>query len=244
LWTAPETIFSVVFEGPNLSNRRDDTGSDLFHRYWKVRAAANEGGIQSYFDYEGGWALSMLGVEPRAYPRGFRTIPWASEEIGKSSALLDTVSVRSLLNRQWDPSIAARASGIFSRSRLPRRERRLINSGRFVHRILPDFRKIPPVRGTGVLEVVFVTGVLRAGAAPGRILPDLVRVSKVAPFLLIYDHDRLLLAVLAPLPPTLAPRRTRVLEVLRESLSNIETVRIRLDALSEPVDHRYDRLLP
>jgi hypothetical protein len=238
MWASPETLFGVVFE---RSPSRDWDGlrsPQSFRRYWTVAPGVQGDGLLAYFDYEGVWSRWTLGSEPIAYPR---SLPNSAPAVHAASHE-DWAALRALVVRPFDSGLIRAGFMTFSPARLSNHERRLLADGRVSHRVLPDFSDIPPVRGYRPERLVFVTGEIQPGKNPRTLFGNLVQHARVAPFLYVYDDDRVLLSALSPAPVCIANERASVIAVLQEHLQKIEVVREPIDSLFPVIDHRYDRL--
>jgi hypothetical protein len=236
-------VFAVVFERGPSSPARDFVLPEQFRRSWTLEAGSSPGGIVVYFDYEGAWSTWALGVEPIAYPKPFPGRESGPPTRARTARNVDWRSLRRLVTRPFDPDLRGPGSGAFGPGHLSRRERDLIIDGSVAHMVLPDFSELPPIQGHRPDRVVFVTGRLRGGGSPMELFSDLRREARVAPFLYVYDDERVLFAGLSPAPPGLSQGRSSVLGVIERFLERIEVVREPLDTLFPLVDHRYDRLV-
>jgi len=238
LWASPETLFGVVFEGRASSGWEGLRSTDSFRRSWTVAPATGGDGVVSYFDYEGVWSRGTRESEPLAYPRGFPVHGSRGSPVTRG----DWVAVRGLLVRPFEPGPGPSEPRWFSPSRLSRHERRLLREGWLVQRLLPDFNEIPSWGGYRPERVVFITGLVRPGGEPRRLFENLTQEARAAPFLFVYDADRVLLGTMSPAPAGVTDGRHSVVEVLERDLERIEVVREPIASLFPAVDHRYDRL--
>jgi hypothetical protein len=97
--------------------------------------------------------------------------------------------------------------------------------------------------GRGVEQVIFVTGLIRKGQRPQDLVEALFREAEVAPFLVTFGEERLLLGLLAPRPPKAGGHSVPVLKVLEERLTEVEIQRDSISTLVPVIDHRYGGLL-
>ncbi|MFZ3356011.1 MAG: hypothetical protein WA549_04545, partial [Thermoplasmata archaeon] len=221
LWASPETLFGVVFERLSSRGWENIRSADPFRRYWTVAPENRGDGILAYFDYEGAWSRWTLDREPIAYPQAFQNLVLPASPISRT----DWKAVRGLLIRPFNPGPSQSGPMMFSSSRLSRHERRLLAEGWVSHRVLPDFSEIPPLRGYRPDRVVFITALVRSGRSPQDLFVNLARRARVAPFLYVYDKERVLLLALSPAPLRIAQSRVSVVDVLQEHLEKIEVVR-------------------
>lgn len=233
LWAFPETIFSVAFE---RDRRSPAVSSSWLRAAWEVRVENLEQGIPVYFDFEGGWTRRAGLGTPRSYPVGLprsrRTLRAPPRE------------VRELLVRPFNAPSRSPLRYLFSATHLPRRQRRVLVEGEMHRRNLLDLKAVPPLRDGGIERVVFVTGHPLRALAVASLLDALPSQLGVTPFLMAGSEDRVLLGLLAPIPPSLASPRGSVLATLQAHLEKIEILREPIAGLTEVVDHRYDRLAP
>lgn len=240
LSASPGIMFSVEF---GKTGRFGDSGSGseaLFRSSWHVESQVGGDEILAYFDFEGAWARWALGVEPTAYPRAFGGAKGAEVPGTGKGVQRQLNATRDLVARAFEVGSIAETRLMVSARWLPRRLRRLLETGVVVRRLIPDFAEMPSVRGERIEEVVFVTA-RRGDRSPAKLFEDLARESKSTPFLFAYDRERVLFASLAPARPTLRQDRVPIIDVLGKYVEGVEVLREKVGSILTVVDHRYDR---
>lgn len=233
LWAFPDTILSVAFDRLPPS-RATAVPPEWLRAMWEVRVERPAQDLPAYFDFEGGWSRRAGLGTPRSYPVG---LPRSGRNASSPPR-----EVRELLLRPFLRPTLSPLRFLFSATHLPRRQRRALADGDVHRRNLLDLPAVPPLRSGGVERVVFVTGRPRHSPALGPLLDVLHGELGASPFLAAGSTDRVLLGLLAPIPGPLASPRGSVLAALQVHLERIEILREPTAALSEVVDHRYDRL--
>ena len=235
LWAFQETLFAISFGHASGSPREVPRSTELFRQTWTVDSDVNREEILVYFDYEGLWSRWALDSNPITYPRGFPPLKRIH-----SYPKDGLIGARSFLYRPLEFERFGMHSAILSPDRLSRREKRLLEEGTFFQRTLPNLSEIPPVQGSRLRHLVFITGYIRPGQSPRDLYARLDRGARVSPYLYTFDSERVLLAALSPAPPHISRSREPVIDALRESLERIEVVREPIDSLLPVIDHRYD----
>ncbi|MGA8274746.1 MAG: hypothetical protein WB789_05720 [Thermoplasmata archaeon] len=243
LWASSETMFAVEFSRGDVALPLAAGQGQPFRLGWSVSARLAPDGIPVYFDYEGAWARWALGAAPKAYPKG---LGGGSRNGRKRAAVPDArflSAMQELVLRPFEFGSAPPPRLSFSQGRVPRRLRRLIDSGAVSRRILPDLGEIPPVAGERIREIVFVTGLLRPGRSAGALFEETTRESRGVPFLFASDQERVFIAGLAPAPRSVRDGRRGMLETLGKYVEGVEVIRGPIQALVPVIDHRYDRVI-
>ncbi len=252
VWAGPQVVLAVLFqprleEGDRLATRLESLRLNTSCTCLTVPADAPA--VPVYFDYEGLWA-HVVGLDGTlAYPHGLGG-PGIGAGEGEEPAKLSphqAWALTELLNRPFTASEGGRGGHLVGPLGLPFSQRRLLQKGWIVHRTILDPSKLPPYRGRAADQVVFLTGVPRAGARPEVLFQTLTRESRVYPFLFVAGEHRWLLGALgSSSPPGTEGGAVRrpVLPTLREHLEGIEVVQEPASGFLTPVDHRYDRIAP
>jgi hypothetical protein len=244
LWASPDTIFAVSFD--RTARRRAQTShsspgslvpGEWLRRSWTFETSPGPNDLPVYFDYEGEWSSRVGMSGPISYPQGLSLGP-----VGVASPPMR--GTRELLSRPFEMNRSAGLALSFSPAQLPRRLRHLLAQGWATHRVLPALAELPAYRGERDERVVFVTGVQREGSSFESLRSRLFQECRVAPFLAVHDHGRILLAMLSPAPAGVPARSRSVLGLFQEAMREIEVLREPLDTLFPLLDHRYDRLAP
>lgn len=238
LWSSPETLFGVFFEGRTSRGWNEAVSKELFRQSWSVSSQSPRGGVIAYFDFEGVWSKWTLGRDPLAYPRG---LPVPSAVLSRRSKP-DRNSVRELLVRARVSGPVVPRPSVFRAAGLSRHGRKLLSSGWFSPLILPNLTEIPATRGYRPSRVVFVTATPLPGSDPRQLFEDLAHKVGMSPFIFAYDAERVLFASLSPVPPQIKRAAGSVLELLETHVTKVEVIREPIDALFPAVNHRYDRL--
>lgn len=238
LWASAETLLGVLFEAEARQLRNNPLPDGTFRQSWTLNPSVREGQIVSYFDYEGAWSRWALGMDPLAYPRG---LPAASP-VAIPRARADRASVRELVTYPMGAMTPLSPSPAFRSPGPSRGGRKLIAAGCFAHRIFPNLTDVPAIRGYRPQHVVFATATPLPGKAPRDLFAEMTQLGRSAPFLYVYDRDRVLFATLAPAPREAVKGRPSMVELLQRFVCNVEVVREPIDSLFLLVNHRYDRL--
>ena len=238
LWSSPETLFGVLFEGETSQGWSGVVSKGVFRSSWSVLSPSQSGGVIAYFDFEGAWSKWTLGMDPLAYPRGLPNPKSASPLRSKP----ERNSVRELLARERVGGPVLSRPSVFRTSGLSRHGRKLLSSGWFLPLILPNLAEIPSIRGYGPSRVVFVTASLLPGKDPRQLFADLAQQAGMAPFVFAFDVERVIFAALSPTPSRVARAPGSVLQLLERHVTKVEVIREPVDSLFPMVDHRYDRL--
>jgi hypothetical protein len=251
LWSAPQLSLAVYFhESEDEAERTQAALRDPAMSRWSfaITCDAREATVPVYFDFEGAWNNLTGGPGTVAYPRGLVSgAPTGSHRREGPLSARDRWAVGALLERPFQADSQGRPGHLLGPLGLPWAQRRLIESGRVVHRVLADPSRIPPYKGQLADRVVFVTGTMAPGAPAARLFAELTRNCRVFPFLYATDGARLLMAALAGgAPAAVRPRdeRASVIGTLRGSVRDIEILEESASAIGARVDHRYDRLVP
>lgn len=238
LWASAETLLGVLFESEASQLGSGSLTDSTFRRSWTLNPSVREGQVVSYFDFEGAWSRWTLGKDPLAYPRGLPA--GSSDSIARARA--DRTSVWELVSYSMGSMTPLSTSSAFRSPGLSRGARRLLAARWFAHRIFPNLADIPPIRGYRPQHVVFVTAKPLPDKAPRDLFAELTQLGRSAPFLFVYEWDRVLFATLAPAPGEAIKGRPSMVELLQRFVSKVEVVREPLDSLIPLLNHRYDRL--
>ncbi len=249
VWTGAQMVLAVLLhtkpgEGARLAERI--SAGNLAAPPTVVTVPAEGPTIPVYFDFEGLWCHVAGLPGTLAYPHGLGG--GEADEGGGPSALSSHQSwaIGELLRRPFSASDQGRGGHLVGPLGLPFSQRRMLQKGWVVHRTILDPSRLPPYRGRLADQIVLLTGSPKAGARPEVLFSTLSRESRVYPFLFVVGEGRWLLGALGSSAPPAAeqPARRPVLPTLREYLEGIELVQEVASAVSTPLDHRYDRLLP
>jgi hypothetical protein len=243
LWASPDTIFSISFKSAPNSGSQDrplpgDQHEQREHSRMarKVTITPAGGELPIYFDFEECWHKFVGSSLVSHYPRGLPIArPGAKPPPRRELTLL--------LKRPFESKHDIRSALRFSRLRLPRRQRRLLDEGWVARRYLPALADIPPAGGVRIERVVFFTGLRKKGPHTDQLRESLLVDGRVAPFLFAGDDSRVIAATLSPAPARVLSGRPSVLEILKTYLTDIEVVREPVETLFPVTDHRYDRLI-
>ena len=243
LWAFPDTLFSIEFASPSTATA--DGGDTLDHarQSWSMTVEAGPSTIFAYFDYEGIWARWAQGTNPIGYPRTFKQAQPVKGRDSTRDPREHLNNIRALVLQPSTPGAAHSGRLSLSQGRLPRKLRKLIESGEVFRRFIPDFNEMPPTDGNRLSQFVFVNGQLRDGRSASQLFEALTGKAKIAPFLFASDGSKVLLASLGPAPASLQAVRTSPLSVLTEHLEEIVIAREPIGSMLRVVDHEYDRPL-
>jgi len=214
-----------------------------------VTAEAEGPSVPVYFDYEGLWCHFAGFDGTLAYPHGLGggMVTDDGEAAPVTLSRHQAWAASELVRRPFVAPEQGRGGHLVGPLGLPFSQRRLLQRGWVVHRTILDPGRLPPYQGRAADQVVFLTGVPKAGAQPNVLFSTLTRESRVYPFLFAVGRDRWLLGALGgstPRPSGPPGARRAVLPTLREYLEGIEIIQEPASGFVSVVDHRYDRLLP
>jgi hypothetical protein len=239
LWRFRDSLLSVVWETAERPAPRGapppvgpPTVPGPFRDVWPIAVPASEGAIPVYFDFEGAWARWSGSGSPVGYPVGLDGIGEGAPEAAPVSPSART-SVLPMVEASLRAGESSRSRSVPPMALPPWLHRRMY----------PAFARVPPVAGQSVDEAVFVTGRWLEAGRPRELVEALFREAEVAPFLLAYDRDRLLMGLLGPRPSKAGGHATPVVDVLRRHLGEVETHREPLRPMVAIVDHDYREVL-
>jgi hypothetical protein len=253
VWSGSQFALAVLFHASGAAARearRQLTEPSTVSGSVLLTPGLAAGELPVYFDHEGAWSNLTGTVGTLAYPRGLPRGHLGESDDSPLSSPRSRWAARELLSRPFAATASGRPAHLVGPFGVPGAQRRLIESGLVVHRVLVDPSRLPPFQGRHAAQVVFVTGEVREGQTPGDLFLALTRECRVFPFLYAISGRRVLLGAVgesgSPGPsasPAGAARRP-VLPTLQGSLGGIELFRDESDHLRLVVDHRYDRLAP
>jgi hypothetical protein len=254
-WLSPQLALGVFFHrGPRerraaLARIADPAlASGLVVLHPEVEA----NGVPVYFDLEGVWVhLSGAGAM-QSYPKGLPRLPerLRTEDGGARWGSRSRWAARELLQRPLLVETHGRPGHLIGPFGLPSAQRRLLEEGWLLHRVLAEPGRIPSYRGRVMDRTILLTGTRVPGRGPEALFQELTGAARVFPFLFAADEERVLLGLLGQRAPTSGEvdpadaGRRPLMALLRESLREIQIVEEATDAIRAPVDHRFDRLSP
>ncbi len=251
LWTGAQVAMAVFFHARAQDARRladRVTSTRLASPPVVVSVRADGPTIPVYFDFEGLWCHLAALEGTLAYPHGLGGGNEVEAEDGAAPLTThQSWAVGELLRRPFVAAEQGRGGHLVGPFGLPFSQRKMLSRGWVTHRTLLDPSRLPPFQGKSADQVVFVTGLPRAGARPDILFGTLTRESQVYPFFFAVGVERWLLGALGgsnPSGPEPRVARRPVLPTLREFLEGIEIVQEAATGFTAAVDHRYDRLLP
>jgi hypothetical protein len=229
LWRSKEVLFGV-FLGPKP--RAAESGLELqFILNLDVRAPS----VPVYFDFEGFWS-QWTGLLPTlSYPRA---VPGVGVRSIASTDPASTARWRSAvreLNQSWS---VASPGGRPPRGEapLPRRLRKLAQSGRVQSRVFPDLQRIPPPVGRPIKALCLCHLRLQRGKRPEQLFRGLI-LRGVYPFLYGTDGGYVLMGTV--LRSDLLDLDGAQLESATAFGEEIGISRMPLDELEVVLSHRY-----
>jgi hypothetical protein len=250
LWSGAQTSVAVFFHS------RPGDGRKITDRLVKERWTApplqitvNVDGptVPVFFDFEGLWC-HLAGLEGTlAYPHGLGgVLPGRADEAPTALSTHQEWALGELLRRPFEASAQGRGGHLVGPFGLPYSQRKMLMRGWIVHRTLLEPGRLPAYQGKAADQVFLISGTPRSGARPEQLFVTLTRDCRVFPFLFVVSDERWLLGALggSTPPPEPQPDRRAVLPTLRESLEGIEILQEAAANFTDPIDHRYDRLLP
>jgi hypothetical protein len=252
VWRGTQVVLAVVFhQRPAEADRlvKHLASAHLAPPPATVSAETEGASVPVYFDYEGLWC-HVAGFEGTlAYPHGLGGGLLADSGEVTSAALSrhQWWAASELVRRPFATPEDGRSAHLVGPLGLPFSQRRLLQKGWVVHRTILDPGRLPAYQGRAADQVVFLTGVPKAGAQPSVLFSTLTRESRVYPFLFAVGQIRWVLGALGGSTPRSTETdggRRAVLPTLREYLEGIEIVQEPAAGFASVVDHRYDRLLP
>jgi hypothetical protein len=252
-WIGAQTAFSVIFhesidESESLLKRA--SGGQLGNPLAIVSVDTGMRQVPSsqvpvYFDFEGVWVRYCGQPGARRYPC---PLPPPCQEAAEGSDSPKRISppISSLLTRHF-----TRPSHLTGPYSVPRSQKRSLQLGRVEWRVFLGLLHLPTIeyQGMSFEDLIFVTGKPREPDGLGRLLSDLAADCNVRPFLLVGDHNSVLIASLGvgvsalKVAPDYAQPRNSVIKTVARHVKEIEVINERLSSLRMPVEHRYDRLV-
>ncbi len=242
LAVAPELLLAVRWLGEGEAAPEGPPGppGELFSQWWGVRAAPATGGLPIYFDFEGAWTRWASLAAPISYP--WSLAGGAPDDAPSNGGAKGREGKRRAARKILDlpvPGADEEGRMAFSPAYLKARERSVVDDRWLVRRMMPDFRRIPPLGDRRVLEYLFITGRRRPDRPARQLLDELVARAGVTPFLFAFDEERTLVGLLAPRPETRDAPGESPIEVLARHLARIESGVQRVASTVWPVDHEY-----
>jgi len=241
LWSGVHAVFGVFFrrspDRPPDASESPRESPDLF----RLRVGPTAGSIPVYFDYSGLWARFGRQPQPPDYPAGLDR-PW---KVVDGRALSD--AKRLLLSEEAAASDGGRWTNPVDLSRSSRWA--LANDAVQVRTILRHAR-VPPFEGRRIAEVIFVRGRLRASETGGRLLNALTKDCRAYPFLFTEADGQVLFAGLGQTSASgsgrvpIASADRSIMSAINESLDPADVLVEPVEAIEEPVSHRYSHALP
>ena len=229
LWKSNEVLFGVFF-GP--TPRAAESGLELqFTLNLDVRAPS----VPVYFDFEGFWSQWTELLPPLSYPQA---VPGANLRTMESPDPASTTRWQSAvreLNESWSvTSPGSRPPR--GEAPLPRKLRKLAESGRVQARVFPDLRRIPLPVGRDIKAFCICHLRLQRGNRPEQLFRGLI-LSGVYPFLFGTDGGYVLMGTV--LRSDLPELDSAQLESAAAFGEDIGITRMPLDELEVVVSHRY-----
>ncbi|MCI4356212.1 MAG: hypothetical protein L3K18_03575 [Thermoplasmata archaeon] len=238
LQASPETLLRVTYLRDSKVSPADLAQSRAGmsnRRWWEVRSSSDAPNIPIYFDFEAAWSRRIQQPTTVSYPMG---LPKSPVGVGRPPQRDIDELVSKPFAVEPDEGSVLRARHLY----LARRQRKILELGWVAHRVLPSLPDLPPYRGGRAERFVFLTGSLLAGKSLSELLGRLAHARQITPFLAASGGGRVLLGMLAPSPVRLATAGASAVELVAESLKEIEVVRESVDTFLPVIDHRYDRL--
>ncbi len=250
LWSGTQVCLAVFFhpkptDGRKVSDRL--ARLKLASTPQPITVSVDGPTVPVYFDFEGLWC-HLAGTEGTLeYPHGLGGELEGTPEDGLPAlSRHQEWALGELLRRPFTAEAQGKGGHLVGPFGLPFSQRRMLQRGWIAHRTLLEPGRLPPYQGRSPSQVVLVSGSPVSGAQPATLFQTLTRECQVFPFLFVVADDRWLLGALGGDGPAPAPvgGRRPVLPTLRESLQGIEILQEPAANFTDPVDHRYDRLLP
>jgi hypothetical protein len=255
-WTSPQLTLGVFFHR-NARERRIALAriadSSRVSGLAIVHPDLEQNGLPVYFDFEGIWVHLSNGNGMSGYPKSLPPLPErlaADDEVTRRWTPRNRWAARELLLRPMQVETQGRPGHLVGPFGLPFAQRRLLEEGWLLHRVLAEPGQIPGYRGRLMDRTVLVTGTLAPGRSAADLFATLTRECRVFPFLFTSDETHVLIGLLGQRGPVEGPPdpvdagRRSVMPLLRDTLREIQILEETTSAIRVPVDHRFDRLLP
>ncbi|MCI4341301.1 MAG: hypothetical protein L3K11_02850 [Thermoplasmata archaeon] len=253
VWSGTQFGLTIVFH-PSLAAAREArrrlTESSTLSGSVVLTPSLTAGELPVYFDHEGLWANLTGASGTLAYPRGLPRADPPESGAPPLSTPRSRWAARELLSRPFSAAANGRPEHLVGPFGIPSAQRRLIESGVIVHRVLGEPSRMPAFEGRRGGQIVLATGELRDGQSPAALFLALTRDCRVFPFLYAISGRRVLLGAVgesagpAPPNPAVRPARRPVLATLLAALEEIDLFRDEAAHLRPLLDHRFDRLAP
>jgi hypothetical protein len=253
LWNGTQFSLAVFLhakatEGKRLADRLEK--DRVIAPSLAITVHADAPTVPVYFDFEGLWC-HLSGLEGTlAYPHGLggrSTVPGTDDDADLAPLTShQRWALGELLRRPFSAGEQGKGGHLVGPFGLPFSQRRLLARGWITHRTLLDPTPLPPYQGRTVDQVVLISGTPKPGARAEELFSALTRDCRVFPFLFVVGESRWLLGALGGTRSESRPDAPRqaVLPTLQGSLEGIEILQEAASGFSEPVNHRYERLLP
>ncbi len=246
LWSSRDTLFRISRVGPTHPSVATPSRPDpdvtapagWWRHAWSVEVSEGSGAVPIFLDFEGAWSRSLLGIAPLSYPRslGWRAGPAPRRPSGGRDPSVD--SFLDLLAGRGGGRPPDGPPGLWASARERRLRRGFRELGWLERRFFLVPWKLPEVRHMPLTQLVFVTGRFKEPGAGRAFLARLLEEDGASPFLLVYDHLRVVTAALAS-PTRRSTGRPSVLRGFESMLTKIEVVREPLSDLASHVDLRF-----
>ncbi|HUI38286.1 MAG TPA: hypothetical protein VLY85_01505 [Thermoplasmata archaeon] len=241
LWAGVHAVFGIFFRGRTRAPARGPGSEGPEAAVFRVFVGRRGGVIPAYFDYSGLWARFGRQPPPPSYPSGLDPESDPAERRGLAAAqvLVRAGAGAAPVTPRW-----------INLLRLPRSPRRALERGIVQSRTILNLFHLPPFEGRRIGELVLIQGRLRDGSTAHGPLGALVSQCAVYPFLVAEAEGNLLLAgvgqtrSVGPGRVLVPAARRPVLKTLGEHLDPANVLIEPVEAVEEPIGHRYPRAIP